>query len=437
MLDDLGGLRSEFPVTAGIAVVAGLGMAGVPPVNGFHSKELLFEAAYHLAEETGGLAWLVPAVAVFGSVFTFLYSIRFVAMFFGDRPEELGEVHSPPLSMLAPPALLAVIAAVVGVVPQVAVDVLIQQTFAGVSEAPSAVEKAHEFEVAWPPTKVKPALIMSAITVGVGAVAYTQFARIRDAIRAALEVRPLRMDFWYDTTVEGANLISTATVETVQTGLLRTYATWAVGTFSVLTLLGYAGTGAVIQSFDFPGPGITGVVAVVLILAVVGALAVGNAPSHIAGVLTLSIVGFMIAIFYILSSAPDLALTQLLIETLVLVIFLLVLDRLPSFYGEIERSVALRDAAVSLFAGATVFVTVMESTGADPSKDLKHYLVENAGVPADHGTWILGAGGGGNVVNVILVDFRAFDTLGEISVIALAALSVLTLVAMRDRGETQ
>jgi multicomponent Na+:H+ antiporter subunit A len=177
--------------------------------------------------------------------------------------------------------------------------------------------------------------------------------------------------------------------------------------------------------------------ALVLVLAVAGAVAVARAPSHIAGVLTLSIVGFMIAIFYILADAPDLALTQLVVETLVLVIFLLVLDRLPAYYGGGDRRVMARDALLSVVVGATVFVTVLASTAASPAPDLRRYLVDRAGVPKEHPAFFTDFGGGGNVVNVVLVDFRAFDTLGEVSVVAMAALSVLTLIGMRERGETQ
>jgi multicomponent Na+:H+ antiporter subunit A len=176
-----------------------------------------------------------------------------------------------------------------------------------------------------------------------------------------------------------------------------------------------------------PGPGVTLPTLLVLAVAVLGAIAVGRAPSHVAGVLTLSILGFMVAIFFVLSSAPDLALTQLVVETLVLVIFLLVLDRLPAYYGEARASRAIRDAAVAIVVGATVTLTVLLATAATPDDGIASYFVENA-IPQ---------GGGGNVVNVILVDFRAFDTLGEISVVGMAALSVLTLIAMRGRGETQ
>jgi multicomponent Na+:H+ antiporter subunit A len=121
----------------------------------------------------------------------------------------------------------------------------------------------------------------------------------------------------------------------------------------------------------------------------------------------------------------------------VLVIFLLVLDRLPAYYGAIDRAVAVRDAVVAGAVGVTVFLTVLLSTSATPESSLPTFLARRAGVPAEHGPFFTDFGGGGNIVNVILVDFRAFDTLGEISVVAMAALAILTLIRMRARGETQ
>jgi multicomponent Na+:H+ antiporter subunit A len=168
-------------------------------------------------------------------------------------------------------------------------------------------------------------------------------------------------------------------------------------------------------------------VAVVLVIAVLAAVTVTTAPSHVAGVLTLSILGFMLAIFFILASAPDLALTQLVVETLVLLIFLLVLQRLPSFYSEVRPFVLARDAGVSLLVGAMAFVSVLLTAPGPDARptDLAEYYTEQA-VPG---------GGGTNVVNVILVDFRGFDTLGELLVVTVAAVAILVLVSMRTRGE--
>jgi multicomponent Na+:H+ antiporter subunit A len=471
---DLGGLREDLPITAGVTAVAALGMAGVPPFNGFYSKELLFEATVHAAEEGAGfLIWLLPAIAVFGSVFTFMYSIKFLMLFFGDKPKAIREtdVHRPPLSMLVPPAILAAIAGIVGLAPQLAVDTIIQSTY-------EAAGGHHAMHIGLP-THLTPAFSMSVVTITLGVVGYQFYDEIHRGLRRFLALGPTTANYYYDGAVDGLNHLSRQMVAFIQTGLIRTYATWVAGAFAALTLGGYAAAQVSIPSpvagaevelaiatvlaailaiggayalthessriatvallsvvagavgvtyFVATSPTITFPVVLVLALASVGAFAVGRAPSHIAGVLTLSILGFMVAIFYILASAPDLALTQLVVETLVLVIFLLVIDKLPAFYGELEFGQAARDAVLSTVVGITVFLTVLVSTAGSPSKDIYETFV-NHGVTIDQA-------GGHNIVNVILVDFRAFDTMGEISVIALAALSVLTIIGMRERGET-
>jgi multicomponent Na+:H+ antiporter subunit A len=433
MIDELGGLREEMPIVAGITAIAALGMAGVPPFNGFWSKELLFETAYFVAKAEGGLFWLYPAVAVFGSVFTFLYSMKFLSLFFGEKPDALGHVHRPPVPMLAPPALLAGIALAVGLVPQLAIDAIVQPAFE--SALPPGVE-AHSLKLSLvkllDPT---PYLGMSILTIVLGAAAYTQYDRLHDGVHRAMQVPVTSPDWYYDRLVGGFERGGELVDRYVQTGLFRTYAQAYLLPVAGLALAGYVATGATLPAFE--GINVALPIVFVLLIAVVGAFAVVGAPSHVAGVLTLSILGFMVAVFYVLASAPDLALTQLVIETLLLVIFLLVLDRLPAYYGDIGRREGIQDVLVAGTVGVSVFFTVLLATSARPDDPIFRYFLETAPVPAEHGPFFFDAGGGGNVVNVILVDFRAFDTLGEISVVAMAALSVLVLIAMRGRGRGQ
>ncbi|EMA00262.1 hydrogen gas-evolving membrane-bound hydrogenase subunit E [Haloferax denitrificans] len=428
-IDRLGGLRKHLPVTAVIAVVASLSMAGFPPFNGFYSKELLFESTYYAAEHMGGVAWVFPVVAVFGSVFTFLYSIKFASLFFGDEPDGLGHVHRPPVAMLVPPAILGALVLAISAQPNLFIEGLIGDVYGSVVPG-----EAHSFSVHFP-TELTPYVIMSIITIVVGAAAFPFYDRIHDAINAALR-GPVRANWWYDNFVEGLTTASVAVTPKIQTGLLRTYTTWGLFGFVALALGGYAAAGVSLPGFD--GLSVSIPIVLVLLVALVAAFAVDIAPSHVAGVLTLSIVGFMVAIFYILADAPDLALTQLVVETLVLVIFLLVLDRLPAFYGDApDRLVSVRDGLLSLAVGGTVFLTVLLSTNASPDPLLREFIVARAGVPAEHGPFFADYGGGSNVVNVILVDFRGIDTMGEISVVVMASIAILTLIRMRTRGETQ
>ena len=485
-IDRLRGLWRDLPVTAVVAGLASLSMAGLPPFNGFYSKELLFEATYEVGHEAGGAAWLFPVVAVIGSVFTFLYSIKFLSLFLGDRPEDL-HVHRPPVAMVAPAGVLGTLVVIVSVSPQLAIDTIVGGVFGS-----TIVSGEPTFTVGLP-TELKPAVVMSAITIGVGAVLWPQYDRLHDAIRRLLWGRPtaptgvstdggderrtvadaddtpaesdasggedttggtprptvrdpaaaradrggntfLRADWWYDAGVAGLGDAGRAAADRVQTGLLRTYAIWAVLATAALALGGY-----VFAAVEVPAPtlgaGVTLALAVVVVTAAIGAVAVAASPSHIAGVLTLSIVGFTVAVFYVLADAPDLALTQLVVETLLLVLFLLVLNRLPAYYGQPSVGRALRDGAVAVVVGGTVFLTVVLATAASPQEPVAEILVERANLPpGEHGAFFTEYGGGSNVVNVILVDLRALDTLGEVSVVAMAALAVLTLIRMRGRG---
>jgi len=421
-VDELGGLWRDLPVTAAITGVTALSMAGIPPLHGFYSKELLFAAAWDTAQAAGGLTWLYPATAVFASIFTVLYSLRFLWLFFGEKPPELGSVHRPAVGLVAPPALLAVAALVVTVLPGQVIDLLVQEGAVATATAGEHVEVHAKL-----PLELSGPAVMSAITVGVGVAAFTVYDRVVSLLdRAHALSRAVHPTVLYRGLLAGATTASSVLAWRLHNGQIRTYVWWVLGAACSLALGGYAVTGA-----RPPVAGVEIPVAMLLVLltAVGAGIAVTAADSHVTGVLTLGILGFMVAIFYILASGPDLALTQLVVETLLLLIFLLVIEQLPAFYGGPDRLTALRDAGLSVLVGAMAFVSVLlVAPGPDSGlTDTARYYVDNA----------VKEGGGTNVVNVILTDFRAIDTLGEGVVIVMAALSVLVLLAMRSRGETR
>jgi multicomponent Na+:H+ antiporter subunit A len=419
-LDGLGGLWRDLPVTAAIAVITGLSMAGLPPFSGFYSKELLFEATYEAAHAAGGLTWLYPALAVFASVFTVLYSLRFLAIFVGERPDATASVGRPSAVLVVPPGVLAIATAVISVSPQVAIDAIVQQAVT------STAVGSPEVHVGLP-DHLSPPVVMSAVAIGGGLVAYPAVERVRVGTEELVSARAVRPSWWYDRLLGGVEAASPEVGDLIHNGFLRTYVTWSLVAASALVLSGYAATGELASGIG--ASTVTAAMALVLVVAVVAAVAVVIAPSHVAGVLALSILGFMVAIFYILASAPDLALTQLVVETLVLLIFLLVIEQLPAFYADVNRLVIARDLGVSLVVGVTAFVTVVLASPAatdEPTEIARYYATE--AVPS---------GGGTNIVNVILVDFRGFDTLGELFVITVAGVSVLVLTTMRSRGETE
>ena len=419
-VDELGGLWRDLPITAAITVVTALSMAGFPPFGGFYSKEILFEATWEAAAADGGVAWLFPVLATFASIFTVVYSLRFLWLFVGDQPESATVAHRPSPLLVTPAALLAALVVVTSVLPGLAVDAIVNDA--------AAAATIHEVDIhAGIPTHLSPPVMMSVIAITAGVATFTVIDRVRAAIEGLHGgVRAIHPTVLYNTVLSGIETASSRLGPAVHTGLVRTYATWLLATACTLALAGYASAAIPIPAVSVDVPVAMGLV---LAVAVLAAVATTRTQVHVTGVLTLGILGFMVAIFYILASGPDLALTQLIVETLVLLIFLLVIEQMPTFYGELEPTVAARDAVLSLFVGATATVTVLVAAPAPdrPLSDTARFYVD-AAVPE---------GGGSNVVNVILTDFRAFDTLGESIVITIAAISVLVLLAMRGRGETR
>lgn len=411
-IKSLSGLRKHLPYTGAIAIISGLAMGGIPPFNGFQSKELLFEASWHTASTIGGLAWLAPLIAVIGSVFTFVYSMKFISLFLGKTPDSLENIHRPSLTMLTPPILLTCGTLLVTLLPQQAINTIIQ------SVVNSTATESHHMHVSLIP-HITPALGMSLLTIATGTLVFRNYSQIHKSVNRLLETYPfITANWWYDNGLNNLQVLSGKISKRIHHDRLRDYLYLSLASFSLIGLSAFIASSVKLPPIEFT---LAPAMAIVVCVALIGAFAVTVSKSHISGVLKLSILGAMIAIFYILARAPDLALTQLAVETLVLVIFVLVLDKLPSFYGEIKTSRKIKDGLLSIIVGITVMTTVLVSTAANPKK-ISEYFIENA----------VSKGGGSNVVNVILVDFRGFDTMGEIVVVSMAALAIVTLIAMRD-----
>ncbi len=403
-LSELSGLRRSMPVVSALAVVGGLSMAGVPPLAGFQSKELLFKASLGAAQSAGGVAWFLPVLAVAGSVLTFVYSMRFISVFFGEPVE----CHQPSKSFVLPASVLVVAIAASSLAPQAAVDLV-------VGPAAAAAGLAHKFHVHLIPSLSAP-LAMSAVTILTGTLVFLRGSAVRRGRRLVDLTSFVSPNLGYRRFVENSEELSRRFDSVVQPGNAAFYFGTVVGVTAVAGLGGFLLGGSPLGI----GVDVGAASAIVLGAGLVGAYKLTRVSGQAAGVLALSVVGGMIAVFYVLADAPDLALTQLSVETLSMVIFMLVLDRLPEASSQLSKSKKAVDAAVSSVVGVAASAAVLVASGVSP-RDISGFFVENA-VPE---------GGGGNIVNVILVDFRAFDTLGEITVIGMAAASVLVLLSQR------
>lgn len=422
----LRGLFRYMPITTALATVAAAAMAGVPLLNGFLSKEMFFEESLTVGRGMAA-AWLPALVAVVASTFSVVYSLRFAwGVFFGSAPSDLPRrPHEPPVWMVAPIGCLAVLCVVVGVLPALTVGAHLQRAaIAGLGGAAPTFTLAvwHGFT---------PALVMSAIALMVGGALYLLFRRRLLAIRKA-PFGPVsgklifeRLLQWIgDTGPQGIKRLFPG--DRLQPQVL----------FIVLAVLaaGLASAGAARLR---PGPDTLGAIdpAFAILWLIGSACAIGAAAlakfHRLAALVLVGGAGLVSCISFVWLSAPDLATTQLLVEVVTTILILLGLRwlpprlRLPEARPVATRLRRIRDGvvAVSVGVGMTILAYAVMTHPVDGS--ISEFFLAAA----------YAEGGGHNVVNVILVDFRGFDTFGEITVLAIVALAVFALLRRFRPGE--
>jgi multicomponent Na+:H+ antiporter subunit A len=419
-LSELGGLRKEMPRTFALAALAALSMAGIPPLFGFVAKEEVLYAVTHSALPAW-LGWTVVAATVVMAIYGVLYAWRFVrGVFLGAHGAGIRHhVHDAPLGMLVGPGVLTLLslALPLGLLPA-AETLLLPAVTAIAGPAAGAEISLHLI-----PTYVSLPLILSAVAIGTGIV----LTRFEGRIVAAPSPLPrwLNGDTIYDAAIAGLLSGTTAFTRVVQGGKLRVYIAWSIGTLVAVVLPPlalYGLRGAAPPTWDDVTP--YGLVAALLIP--VGVLATINARSRLGAIIAVGIVGAMVAFQFVIYSAPDLALTQLLIEVLSTVFLVLVFAVLPSRFATLSRPAArFRDAIIAMVAGTMMAgVTYVAATSTQLPSISSAFRAE---------AYL--EGNGANVVNVILVDFRGFDTMGEITVLFIALIGIYAMLRLRPSAE--
>jgi multicomponent Na+:H+ antiporter subunit A len=418
----LSGLGRRMPATAGLAVVATASMAGIPALFGFVAKEAVSEGLVHWDDPA---AVLVTAIVVAGSALTVAYAARFLWGAFAGKSAgdldagavDVDAVARPPVGFVAPAGILVALTVLWGVVPG-----LVDPLVAASAEAAHRVSHGL-YLAAWHGFGVELALSTLALTVG-GAL-FLLVRRGRGAPAAAALARLPTPTKAYAASLVGLSRTADRTTAVVQPGSLPVYA--GVILITVLVLPGMW----LVRSLVVPEGLILAESPIQLVAALcvaVGAIGAAVAARRIGAVIFLGAVGYGVALVFVVQGAPDLALTQVLIETLTLAIFILVIRLLPEGF-ERGRWLLQRVWRVTISAALGIFVagfTVLAAASrvAEPMTD---EFVERAITEA----------GGGNVVNVILTDFRSLDTLGEITVLVVAALGIITLVGAGRRRSNE
>ncbi|NAZ35275.1 hydrogen gas-evolving membrane-bound hydrogenase subunit E [Rubellimicrobium sp. CFH 75288] len=399
----LGGLARAMPVTALAAALAGLSMAGFPPLLGFIGKEL----AYAAAVEYSARPYLVGG-ALLGANVLMVVVAGIVALrpFWRPAPAPLPRTpHEAPWTMLAGPVLLALGGLAFGIFPGLLQGAVVNPTvlgFVGPDTTPAILRLWAGFNAAF---------VLSLVTFAVGIALYLVHVRLRGLIAAA-EARLPDFDTGWDRLMEGLLRFAIWQAQAIQTGRLRTY---IAATFGVVAA---ALAFALLMRGRWPEPAALGAVGwlqlapVALILA--GSAVAALTASRIAALAGLGATGIGVAIVFILWGAPDVAITQLLVETLTVVLMAVAMLRLPHLAADRRPGHGL----LALATGTAVGGALLMVLGTPMDRRLSDFF-EAASYPDAHGR---------NIVNVILVDFRALDTFGEIVVVAVAALSALALL---------
>jgi multicomponent Na+:H+ antiporter subunit A len=415
-LDRLG---SALPVAVGAAVVCAASMAGLPPLLGFVAKE---QALGALAEpgSPGGAAVLL--LVVVGSMLTVGYSARFAWGLLGPADPTLERQvapirHLPTAGLVVPGVVLAAVSIVVGLVPGL-LDPLVEAAtrWVGVTaDADLALWHGVGAALAW-----------STLVILGGTALFVLRSRV-ERVQAAVPRLP-GSQAAYDATVRGILRVADRVTGVTQSGSLPLY----LGVIAIVTVasgLPLLAGSSVPSRLDWIDSPLQIVPAVVIVGAAIGAAVTGH---RLTAVVLLGAVGYAVAALFMVQGAPDLAVAQLLIETLSVVVFVLVLRHLPDRFPERGRASGAGPSQVTRLAvaaavGIFVFGFTLAATAERSRPSVADAYVDRS----------LPDGGGRNVVNVIVVDFRGLDTLGEITVLLTAALGVAALVRTSHRRDDE
>ncbi|MGM0833591.1 MAG: putative monovalent cation/H+ antiporter subunit A [Pseudomonadota bacterium] len=409
----MGGLKSAMPITAVIACVAALSLAGVPPLFGFIGKELMLEAA--LGAER--FKMLLVLFAFLAAILTIAVAIIIaIRPFWGQLHTTPKEPHEAPFSMLIGPAVLALGSLLLGLAPAIlGADALLTSAATAVAGEPLPVTLSLWYGI-------NMALIMSIVSLGLGFFLFKRWDGVRSKLAMLAPVMRHGPEAGYEGLMNGIVRFSEWQTRLLQNGYMRNYIL-----VMLVVLIALIGNSILVR--HSPQLALTLDVrfheVIVVGTMVMGALFATISRSRLGAVVSVGIMGFSIALIFILFSAPDLGITQLLVETMTVILLVLVLFRLPRFSNLSTSLERIRDGSVAAMMGILIFLLIMTAWSINQFEPISTYMVENS-APLAYGR---------NIVNVILVDYRALDTLGEMFVLALAAIGVIAMLKLRHGGD--
>ncbi len=409
-LNKLGGLSKAMPYTTAVALIALFSMAGLPPFIGFIGKELIYEAKV----ATPGTANFLLIAGILSNVFMVAISAIFAwRVFFGKHGITPLQPKETPFRLWLGPGVLAVFSLVLALAPAFFAQNIIGPAISAVraTDINIKIKLWHGFNLV---------LLLSAITVTLGFLIFSFRNKIIPRLQS-FNHWMIRFSFsgQFSKLIDGFLFFTKKKTNVIQGGIQRFYlmVIFVVTSLFVWYQLIYTQFWDI--SYDF-GPVPFYALVVVLLMAAATILAVFT-KSRITAIVSMGVVGWGIALIFAFYGAVDLAITQIMVETLVVVLLVMVIYHLPVFKNFSSRASRIRDGIIAVVFGGFMTGLTLKADYLDLYPNISQYFNENS----------LTIGKGRNIVNVILVDFRALDTLGEIVVLSIAALGVFSLMRLK------
>jgi len=408
----LSGLKHGLMPVAIAGAVAACISGGIIPTIGFVGKDLIYEATLHF-EEYG---ILLTAIAILTNILLFYGGfIVGVKPFFGKQQDVFSNLHLPHYSMWVPPLFMVILGIVFGVFPSLLGDSVIINAADDLHRSTSGAEVKlwHGFNlIFW----------LSMLTIGFGAVLYLVISPKHTYKKFSEKLEFLSPKSITNYIIVFFEIISKYWTLLFQSGYLRHYVATYV-TF-VIILVGYLLLSDPILRIDYNSLSALTVYEIVIVgIMFVSTLFTVFTSSRLAAVASMGIIGFAFCLLYLFYSAPDLAMTQFSVDTLTVILFVLILYRLPKYLKFSKNYLRIEHGVLSIIFGTVITFLILKVLSEPKNSEISNFYADNSYLLAK----------GKNVVNVILVDFRGVDTLIEISVLIVASLGVFGLLKLRLR----
>ena len=422
----LQGLGKAMPITALICLIASFSMAGLPPFSGFLSKEMFFDAVYATAEtpfqallSLGSALWIIPIIAVIASILTFVYSTAlFLKTFLGksDYHQLPKHPHEANIGLLSAPLILVSFNILISIMPNLFAKNFIFPASMSVMQSGELPSIHISF---W--HGLTAPLVLTIIVMAAGIFLYFNIDFIKKCLSAKMS--SFSINGIYDATVSGLMKGSKKITDLYMTDSLTHYLLFILG--AVILLIGIPlfrdQLWTTLSTYNLAK--VEFLEAILIVVTAGAAFMTAAFRKRLYAILAVSVAGYMLSLFFIIFNAPDLALTQLLTESITLLLYLLVLRQFPSGMKArrpVNRKRKYSRLGISVLLGFLVgFISFLAHSNRFHRTISWYYTLLSRS-----------KGGGDNMVNVILVDFRGLDTLGEVTVLALAAIGVLVLIRL-------